>query len=403
MIIVEQKFLPILLGNDINSYGMARAFHEEYKIKSVIIGKLRSGPNNNSKISEFIVIPDIEKNDVFLKTMEMITQRYKDKKLLLIGCGDSYVNLIINNKQTLKKSFIIPYIESNLMNELINKERFYQICEKYNIDHPKTFIYRKNTIQDYNLGFDYPVILKPSNGIEYWKFPFEGQDKIFKLKNKEELNKTAKKIFDSGYSDSLIVQDFIPGDDSFMYVLTCYSDKNAKVKMMSLGHVLLEEHTPRGLGNHAAILNDYNEVLMQKIKSFLEQIAYIGFSNFDIKYDNRDDKYKVFEINLRQGRSNFYVTGSGHNLAKYIVEDHIENRELSLDLVKERRLWLVIPKMVVLKYTKSKELREEVKYLIRNKLYVNSLFYKGDNKIKRVLYLIKSHLSHFRKYKKYYF
>lgn len=396
------NFLPILLGNDINSYSMARAFHEEYNIKPIIIGKFRSGPNNNSRISDFFVIENIEDNEVFIKTVNNIKEKNKDKKLILIGCGDSYVNLIINNKKILQNSFIIPYTEKDLMTDLIDKEKFYEICQKYDIDYPKTFIYKKPTEPDHDLGFDFPVILKPSNGISYWKNPFDGQNKVFKLKNKEDLEKTVKKIFNSGYSDSLIVQDFIPGDDSFMRVLTCYSDKNGKVKLMSLGHVLLEEHTPHGLGNHAAILSDYNENLTNKIKLFLEQIKYVGLSNFDIKYDSRDSKFKVFEINLRQGRSNFYVTGSGHNLAKYIIDDYIENKELDFKVVNEKNLWSVIPKKIILKYTKSEELKTEIKNLIKEGKVINPLFYKGDNNIKRILYLIKSHLSHFKKYKKYY-
>ena len=60
---------------------------------------------------------------------------------------------------------------------------------------------------------------------------------------------------------TMIIQDFIPGDDSYMRVLTNYSDRNGKVKLMCMGHVLLEEHTPHGIGNHAVILTEHDEAL----------------------------------------------------------------------------------------------------------------------------------------------
>ena len=42
----------------------------------------------------------------------------------------------------------------------------------------------------------------------------------------------------------MIVQDFIPGDDSNMRVLNVYVDHEHNVRMMCLGHPLLEDPAP---------------------------------------------------------------------------------------------------------------------------------------------------------------
>ena len=397
-------FIPILLASDINVYSMARAFHEEYNIKSIVLARVPSGIINYSKIIDFRQVKDLDEQDVFLKTMNDLYNELKDlnKKLLLIGCADHYVRLIVSNKDILKDKFIMPYTDIETLNNIVLKETFYELCEKNNIDYPKTYVYKKGDNLDFELDFDYPVILKPSDSVAFFKASFEGQYKVYTIHNKEELDKILNKIYDAGYTGNMIIQDKIPGNDNKMYDLHIFCGKNKKVQYMNLGNVLLEEHTPKGLGSNAATITVYNLELMLKIKDLLENIGYQGWCDCDLKYDERDNKIKIFEINIRQGRSHYRNTGSGYNVAKYIVDSFIYNIDKELILVKEPYFWHVIPKKIVLDYVEDKEKVELVKKLIKEGKVCHSLFYKGDRSIKRLIYLCIRNRNQFKKYKKYY-
>lgn len=398
---MEQKFYPILFGGDINVYSVGRAFHEAYGIKATAVGKFPAFPCWESAILDYRPNPDIENPEVFCRTVEEFAAQHADKIVLCIGCGDSYVKLCAENKDKFPSNVIAPYISGELINTLINKEKFYALCDQYGLDHPATVIHRKEMGNNFDLPFEPPYICKPSNGVEYWEHPFPGNDKVFILDTREQLEATLDKVYASGYSDSMIIQEFIPGDDSYMRVLTNYSDRNGQVKMMCLGHVLLEEHTPHGLGNHAVILLEENEELCLKIKAFLEALNYVGFSNFDIKYDRRDGKYKLFEINCRQGRSNYYVTGGGYNVAKYFVEDRIEQKDLPFTIARNKALWSVVPMGVVYRYI-PKQYHAEIRKLAKSGAVTNSLKYSPDRAPKRLARISKNQLGHFYKFKKYY-
>ena len=398
---MSQDFKPLLFAGDINVYSVARAFHEEYKIKVNVFGKYNNGPCQDSKIINYVANPKIDEQETFLATVKEFAAKHKDETILLMGCGDSYVQLISENKDNLPENVVAPYIHIDMMNDLIHKEKFYAMCEKNGVDYPNTFVHHKELNKGFVLPFEAPYIIKPSNGIEYWRHAFPTQKKVYKAANRAELERVLDDIYGSGYEDSIIIQDFIPGDDTYMRVLTNYSDKNGKVKLMSLGHVLLEEHTPHGIGNHAVIITEHNEEIENKFKMLLEEMNYVGFSNFDIKYDQRDDKYKVFEINTRQGRSNYYVTGAGQNITKYVVEDYIYNKPLDFKVITEKSLWLVVPKGVAFKYIIPEEYRMEMRELIRAGKYVNPLFYAKDRGFIKRFRLIKSQIGHYFKYKKY--
>ncbi|MEE1170037.1 MAG: hypothetical protein UHP11_04945 [Anaerovoracaceae bacterium] len=398
---MEKKFRPLLFAGDINVVSVARAFHEEYGIISSVYGKYPTGPCMNSKIMDYHAVETADEQETFVKLVSDFAAAHPDETILLIGCGDSYVELASENKDNLPENVIAPYIDSDMMKDLIHKEKFYAMCEEAGVDYPDTFVHKKEMGRDFELPFEPPFIIKPSNGIEYWRHPYPTQEKVYKAKTLDRLLEILDDIYGSGYDDSVIIQNFIPGDDTYMRVLTNYSDKHGKVKMMCLGHVLLEEHTPHGVGNHAVIITERNEELEEKFKRLLEGMNYVGFSNFDIKYDQRDGKFKVFEINTRQGRSNYYVTGSGANVAKYYVDDYIYDKEMEFKPADKENLWLVVPKKVAFEYIKPEEYRQRMKKLFDEGKYVNPLIYDKDRGLIRRLRIWKNMHRHYKNFATY--
>jgi len=398
---MDKKFVPLLFAGDINVYSVGRAFYEAFGIKAYAYGKYATMPCYGSEILRYTANPKADEQDTFLKLVIDFANEHKDEKVLLLGCGDSYVRLISANLGKYPSNVVAPYISIELMDTLINKERFYEFCEKNGVDYPDTFVYKKEMGDNFTLPFDGPFIIKPSSGIEYWMHPYPTQKKVYKENTVEDVHRVLHDIYGSGYSDSCIIQNYIPGDDSYMRVLTNYSDRNGKVKMMCLGHVLLEEHTPHGLGNHAVIITEHNEEIEKKYKALLEDLHYTGFSNFDIKYDQRDGKYKAFEINVRQGRSNYYVTGAGANIADIVVRDRIFEEDLELNIVKDETLWMMVPKGVAFKFV-NKDYHDRMKKIIAKGKITNPLLCDADKAFMRKLKLLKGQYGHYYKFAKYY-
>ena len=411
---VEREFIPVLLGGDINVYSVARAFYEQYQVQSVAFGKYHTGPAYRSLLIDYRPNEKIDTEKVFLSTVNAFAREHADKKIVLMGCGDGYVALIAraNDSGTLAENIIAPYGPFELMDSCQKKEVFYDLCEKHGVPYPHTFTFTAAMAADPArtaaaldaLDFPFPMILKPSDGIAYWEHPFASQQKAYTISSREELESVIRDVYASGYEDDLIIQDRVPGNDEYMRVLTSYSDRSGKVRMMCLGHVLLEEHGPHAQGNHACIITEPNDELMGGVRELLEDLHFVGFSNFDVKFDERDGSFKFFDFNTRQGRSNYYVTGSGFNVAKYVVEEYVYNRPFNpeFETARDEHLWTVVPRGVIKRYVRDPELRDRALRLMREGKSVNPVFMKGDFTLNRWLRMVHTTMNHFKIFKRYY-
>ncbi len=406
---MKEKFDVLILGSDFNAYYMARCYNELYNKKVDVISKKAMGVVSYSKIVNFKEVEDFENPEIFVTTLNSYAKNQTVEKIVLVGTSDELVRLIIENKDKLDKKFVHNYPSIEILNKLLVKDVFYQVFENSELDLPKTYIYQcgkgEKLDNDKIESLMFPLIVKPGNNIEYHIHKFEGMYKVYKVFTKEELEDVIQKIENAGYKNNLVIQEFIPGDDCALFDSVFYCSKEKKVQLVTLAQIGLQERNPGGIGNCTLLVNGFNEhgfdeKIVEPLKIFMEKIGYQGFAEFDLKYDNRDGKYKVLEINPRQARSSYYLAAAGHNLIEYLVDDLIYDKDKQYTFMKEKVALSFVPKSVIKEYVTSIPLKNEALELLKQGKLVNPLKYKKDKSIKRNLYLIAKDFSYKKKYKK---
>lgn len=406
------KFTPILLGSDFNVYGMARSLYEIYRKPVKAYGEAQLAPTRFTKIVDLELLPGFSEDPVWIESMMKLKELYRDHEepVILIGCGDGYAELISKHKAELEDVFICPYVDYELIKSLNDKENFYKMCEQYDLPYPATKTITKDLYQqagNIEQPFAYPVALKPADSVAWLDVHFEGRKKAFTIHDEAEFNDIVAKSYDNGYEGDLILQDFVPGDDSHMRTLNVYVDKNHQVKLMCLGHPLLEDPAPAAIGNYVAIIPEFDQDIYNRIKNFLEQIQFTGYVNFDMKYDDRDNTYKLFDTNLRTGRSSFFVTLNGHHLADWVIQDYVFDSLKDQDTLFANKdtsdyyVWLGVSPQTFKKYAADNEATRHAIKLIDEGRYGDTFWYAKDKNLKRyALYkwMMHNYSKNFAKY-----
>jgi len=447
---------PVILGGDIGAYSLAREFYEGYRVKSIVISGLSTGIMRHSNFVNHIAFDGIDDAEAVVAKLEQIASDNRNKDLIVVASADWLVKVLVQNRSVLEAAgYTVPYTNIGPFEALTTKAGFYEACERLGVPYPKTKIVKieplvstpgedsrgHSTAGDINsddsldsadafaallaqnddIGFTFPLIAKASSTSAYHEIEFDGKKKVHKVDTPEELTKLLQDVQNAGYQGDFIIQDYIPGDDSGMRILTCYSDREGKVRFAAYGEVLLEEHAPGALGNPAAIITKQNPEAVAAATRILEDAGWTGVANFDLKYDPRDGVAKFFELNPRLGRSNYYIAGAGANPVKFYVAEWMRGKypdpitvlgghvpltpgpktEHYAELAKEH-LYTVVPLPLLARYVFNPEQRKELGKLVAKRAVSNPMWSKHERQPRRLLYVAIAQLNQFLKFHRHY-
>jgi len=399
--------LPVILGADIGVYALARSFHEAYGVRSIVVSGAALGPVAGSRIIDNVLLgPDATPVQIVDRLVGLAAE-HPGHRLMLLANSDWLVRVVVRHRARLEPLYVVPFLAEEVLDRISDKATFAEICTELGIDVPRTVVQDFAAAGDEGwhpvaVDFGYPLIAKAANSADYQDVHFAGKKKVFEITRPADLDTLWASLAAAGFRGRFVVQELIPGDDTQMRSITAYVDSRGLITLMCSAHVLLEEHTPSGLGNPAAMITQRIEPMLEQARRFLTSTGYIGFANFDVKVDPRDGSFRFFEVNPRIGRNNYYLTAAGANPVRFLVQDRIEGRAVDPVVVDREVLYSILPHRLLLRYVLDPALNSKVRALVRAGAVAHPLRYRHDRSPARRAYVAAALVNQIRKFRIYY-
>lgn len=340
-----QQPLPVILGNDLNAYSVAIAFHRRFGVKSHVFGRYACGITAYSRLCVSHVTPNLSDPAVARFVLTDFCASHPGRERILIPASDWYLRAVQGARGALREAgyrFVLP--PEDVWRVVSDKASFTAKMQEYGIAHPRTLIFdAAGEVPD---GMCYPAVLKAADSALYYLHTFSGMKKVWFPRTREEAAAIAARIAQAGYSGTLLLQEYI--EPQSCSTLTLLIREDGTLYAGAAADVVLEERGDSARGNYAALLVRAPHPIERELACFASRIGYRGVCNFDILY--RAGRPYVLEMNPRQGRSCDFLRAAGIDLAGFLSARPDPRRRAFC----EREVyWRCVPEATVRRHTRD--------------------------------------------------
>lgn len=378
--------LPVLLGGDANVYGMARSFYETCGARSVAVCRRALPALAHSRLLRAVRQPDLDKDEAFVRTLTAVAHAFPERQRLLVPCDDGYVMQLARCRAQLEPLYRFACPPPETVQRLGTKPGFAAVCAAAGLRTPQSVV-RPFGAPVPELPFGGPVIVKPADPAAYKACDFAGRRKVYLVRDRAALAQTVEMVDRGGYRGALLLQEYIPGPDTALGVVNAYCDAGGRVNWIVQAQVLLQERTPEGTGNYAALLIEparQDRALLDALAGLLRANGWHGFANFDFKYD-RAGQPVLFEMNPRQGRSSYACAAAAAGLARPLLEDLTACRAVTPPALRAA-VWYTAPWGVVRRFCPDRRLFRRADTLRRRGRGCRHLLAEGEGPARYLWY-----------------
>ena len=180
----------------------------------------------------------------------------------------------------------------------------------------------------------FPFIIKPDL-IHRWKKKLHG-NKVLLVSTAEDFKQVVDK-YDGILSQSTI-QEVIPGPESNIFLFKGYfSEATGECIADFTGQKIRQ--VPINFGSGSFVKSIINEEVREISKAFLKSCNFRGLCGSEFKYDNRDGKYKMIEVNIRPQLWEDLTRVSLRDVLWYAYADLVGLPDVSVPEQKNGKSW----------------------------------------------------------------
>lgn len=294
----------LILGGYVNGYSIIQELHEK-KVKDIILFDIlkKVGAYSN-KIKRFVLID--KTSESLCQQINILHNTYK--KIIIFPTNDLELEHLHKIYHEIKSFCFLPFNYNNLLN-CSDKRIQYSLCEKLGVPYPKTISIENNDDLNKIPSIQFPVLLKPTKRDDLKVDVFRN----LHLNNNKVLEENWQKLQHYlSLGITFLASEIIPGDGSNIYAYTGYRNQNGDILNEWTGKKLSQ--FPDDFGVFSSASNEAPENVLIQGRILLNGMDIKGIAQPEFKYDYRDQKYKLMEINLRSDMWHKIGTLSGVNL-----------------------------------------------------------------------------------------
>ena len=223
--------------------------------------------------------------------------------------SDDFLVAFSRNRAILSDYFLFNLVSHSLLEQIINKYSQYELAKEAGIDLPATWLIRNiSDIEKIPQNINFPCFIKGQE-VNSWRTEIHGSIKGFPVKDFQELREKVSNIVSKNVP--VILQEVIEGPDTNHFKYCSYTSLSGEI----LAEFTLQKirQNPVHFGVGAVVESIHKPELIQIGRKLFSGIGFTGIGSAEFKYDNRDGRLKLIEINPRYWQQNYLSTACGMN------------------------------------------------------------------------------------------